>query len=114
MLKQQHYSLSNVKTTTLDEKTMKLSILVNMWVRVLDRKYYSHLTSAVTGVDCAYRFLNGKTWVHVEGCKNAQLSDCLNTIVDPEQKRRIIGDVFMHVGSICLDWNLFCPLSVPL
>ena len=50
-----------------------------------------------TGVDCAYRFLNGKTWVHLEGYKNAQLSECLNTVVDPEQKRRIIGDVFMHV-----------------
>ncbi|KAL5252338.1 hypothetical protein ACHWQZ_G015191 [Mnemiopsis leidyi] len=57
----------------------------------------------VKRVDCAYRFLNGKTWVHVEGCKNAQLSDCLNTIVDPEQKRRIIGDVFMHIMSELLN-----------
>lgn len=51
----------------------------------------------IPGVDCGYRFMNGKTWVQVDGYKNAQLSDCLNTIVDPEQKRQIIGDVFMHV-----------------
>lgn len=57
----------------------------------------------VKRVDCAYRFLNGKTWVHLEGCKNAQLSECLNTVVDPEQKRRIIGDVFMQIMSELLN-----------
>lgn len=50
-------------------------------------------------INASYRFLNGRTWLKVAGCRNPQLSECLNHVTDPEHKRRIIGDTFMHITT---------------
>lgn len=60
-------------------------------------KALKNLGLDVKRLNCEYRFLNGKTWIHLEGNKNTNLSECLNKVVDPEHKRRIIGDVYIHI-----------------
>lgn len=48
-------------------------------------------------IRAAYQFYSGRTYITSDTDGKKRKSNTLNTTVDPEEKRKIIGDTFMKV-----------------
>ena len=59
-------------------------------------------TLRLSVIRASYQFYSGRTYITSDTDGKKRKSNTLNTTVDPEEKRKIIGDTFMKVRGLMI------------